>query len=244
VQIAINGISKSFDDVRVLSDVSVDLEDVHALTIVGPSGGGKTTLLRIIAGLETPDSGTVTVNGTTLTTNEDQLREYRKTVGMVFQFYNLFPHLTALANITLPLIKVHGVSEEEAKSRADELLRRFKLAEHAHKRPGQLSGGQKQRIALSRAMAINPQFLILDEPTSALDPEFTAEVLDMIRELRADDIHLVLVTHHMGFARSVCDHVVFVADGRIAEHGDPDSVFSNAKDPAVARFLDRVLRYD
>lgn len=244
MQIAINGITKSFDETRVLSDVSLELNDVHALTIVGPSGGGKTTLLRIIAGLETPDSGTVTVNGTTLSTNEEQLRDYRKTVGMVFQFYNLFPHLTAFENITLPLIKVHGVTEDEARARADTLLARFKLAEHAHKRPGQLSGGQKQRIALSRAMAISPQFLILDEPTSALDPEFTAEVLDMIRELREDDTHLVLVTHHMGFARSVSDYVVFVADGRVSEHGRPDDVFGSPKDPAVVRFFDRVLGYD
>lgn len=243
MQISVDGVSKSYDGVRVLSDVTLHLEDAHAMTIVGPSGGGKTTLLRILAGLETPDSGAVTMNNRPLVYREELLREYRKSVGMVFQFYNLFPHLTALDNITLPLQKVHGLTRQEATDRAASLLRRFRLAEHAHKRPGQLSGGQKQRIALSRAMAIGPQFLILDEPTSALDPEFTAEVLDMILELRREDTHLILVTHHMGFARSVSDYIVFVADGRIADHGAPDTVFGESGSELVRRFLDRVLKY-
>ncbi|MFW5688960.1 MAG: amino acid ABC transporter ATP-binding protein [Spirochaetota bacterium] len=243
MQILVDDVSKSYDGVQVLADVSLHLDDAHALTIVGPSGGGKTTLLRIIAGLERPDGGEVTVNGRRIVYREDQLREYRKSVGMVFQFYNLFPHLTALDNITLPLEKVHGLEPEEARARAEKLLARFRLLEHAHKRPGQLSGGQKQRIALSRAIAIAPQFLILDEPTSALDPELTAEVLDMIRELRAEDTHLILVTHHMGFARSVSDYVVFVAGGRIAEHGPPARVFDDPADEQVRRFLERILKY-
>ena len=243
MQITIDGIAKSYDGTEVLRGVSLHLEDAHALTIVGPSGGGKTTLLRILAGLEVPDRGTVVVNGTKIDYREESLRAYRKTVGMVFQFYNLFPHLTARQNITLPLEKVHGLTRSEANNRADELLRRFKLADHAHKRPGLLSGGQKQRIALSRAMAINPQFLLLDEPTSALDPEFTAEVLDMIRELRNEDIHLVLVTHHMGFARSVSDYIVFVADGMVVEHGHPGQVFDSPTSGVVRRFLDTVLKY-
>jgi polar amino acid transport system ATP-binding protein len=242
MQISIDNVSKSYDGVRVLSDVHLDVH-THAMTIVGPSGGGKTTLLGIIAGLVQPDGGTVIVNGHHVVYREELLREYRKGVGMVFQFYNLFPHLTAMQNITLPLEKVHGLSPREATGRAETLLERFKLVDHAHKRPGQLSGGQKQRIALSRAIAINPQFLILDEPTSALDPEFTAEVLDMIRELRSEDTHLILVTHHMGFARSVSDYVVFVADGRIAEQGPPARVFDNPEDEQVRRFLDRILRY-
>ena len=243
MQITVDDISKSFDGVPVLSDVTLHLQDVHALTIVGPSGGGKTTLLRILAGLETPDSGTVAMNGQQLIFREDRLREYRKSVGMVFQFYNLFPHLTALENITLPPEKAHGLTPEEATERARTLLARFKLLEHAGKRPGQLSGGQKQRIALSRAIAVGPQFLLLDEPTSALDPEFTGEVLDMILELRREDTHLILVTHHMGFARSLSDYIVFVADGRIAEQGPPAQVFDNPDSEQVQRFLDRVLRY-
>ena len=243
MQISVEGVSKSYDGATVLRDVSLDLDDVHALTIVGPSGGGKTTLLRILAGLEVPDEGRVTMNGREIVYRDDLLREYRASIGMVFQFYNLFPHLTALQNITLPLEKVHGLARDEAESRARTLLRRFRLDEHSHKRPGQLSGGQKQRIALSRAIAINPQFLLLDEPTSALDPEFTAEVLDMIRELRTEDTHLILVTHHMGFARSVSDYIAFVADGEIAEHGPPEHVFDAPTNADVSRFLNRVLKY-
>jgi polar amino acid transport system ATP-binding protein len=243
MQIAVERVSKSFDGVPVLSDVRLSLSDCHSLTVVGPSGGGKTTLLRILAGLEIPDTGTVTVNGRTLVYSEESLRSYRKSIGMVFQFYNLFPHLTALRNITLPLEKVHKYSQEEAEMRAMGLLKRFRLEDHAHKKPGQLSGGQQQRIALSRAMAIGPEFLVLDEPTSALDPEFTAEVLDMIRELRSEDTHLILVTHHMGFARSVSDYVVFVADGVIREQGPPVQVFDDPEDDQVRRFLDKILKY-
>ena len=243
MQITVDSVSKSYDDVRVLKDVSLKIDDAHAITIVGPSGGGKTTLLRVLAGLEIPESGQVTINGREIVYREEALRDYRKTIGMVFQSYNLFPHLTALENITLPLQKVHGLSALEANERATGLLQRFKLEEHGHKRPGQLSGGQKQRIALSRAMAINPEFLLLDEPTSALDPEFTGDVLDMIRELRREDTHLILVTHHMGFARSVSDYIVFVADGEIAEHGPPAEVFDAPKNDQVKRFLDQVLKY-
>lgn len=243
LDIHLHNVGKSFDGVAVLNDISVTLEGVQALVIVGPSGGGKTTLLRIIAGLETPTTGHVETNGTRLVYNERSLRLYRKRVGMVFQSYNLFPHLTALTNITLPLQKVHGMRKEEAEHRAVRLLERFKLAEHAHKRPAQLSGGQKQRIALSRAIAVGPEFLLLDEPTSALDPEFTAEVLDMIEELREEGRQLILVTHEMGFARSVSDYVFFIADGVIAEHGPPRQVFDNPRTPEVTRFLDRVLKY-
>lgn len=243
LDIHLHNIGKSFDGVSVLRDISVTLEDVQALVIVGPSGGGKTTLLRIIAGLETPTTGHVEINGTRIVYNERSLRLYRRRVGMVFQSYNLFPHLTALTNITLPLQKVHGMDKDEAEERAVRLLRRFKLAEHAHKRPAQLSGGQKQRIALSRAIAVGPEFLLLDEPTSALDPEFTAEVLDMIEELREEGRQLILVTHEMGFARSVSDYVFFIADGVIAEQGPPHRVFDKPEAPEVKRFFDRVLKY-
>jgi polar amino acid transport system ATP-binding protein len=243
MQISVRNVSKSYDGVTVLSNVVLELDDCHSLTIVGPSGGGKTTLLRILAGLEVPDSGSVTINGRQIIYQAEELRSYRKSIGMVFQSFNLFPHLTALRNITLPLEKVHGYQLDEATDRAMELLGRFRLEDHAHKKPGQLSGGQKQRIALSRAIAIGPQFLLLDEPTSALDPEFTAEVLDMIRELRSEDTHLILVTHHMGFARSVSDYVVFVADGAIREAGPPQQVFDDPHDEQVRRFFAKILKY-
>jgi polar amino acid transport system ATP-binding protein len=196
-----------------------------------------------MAGLETPTAGHVEINRTRILYQERALRRYRRRVGMVFQSYNLFPHLTALTNITLPLQKVHGLAKDEAEERAVRLLERFKLAEHAHKKPPQLSGGQKQRIALSRAIAFGPEFLLLDEPTSALDPEFTAEVLDMIEELREEGRQLILVTHEMGFARSVGDYVFFIADGRIAEQGPPQQVFDAPETPEVKRFLERVLKY-
>lgn len=243
MHIEIDGLNKSFGDHHVLKDLSLHLENTHSLVIVGPSGGGKTTLLRVIAGLEQANSGTLMVNGRRVGNEEKELRQYRKHVGMVFQAYNLFPHLTALENITLPLEKVHQVPAAAAKETAMGLLERFRLADHVHKKPAQLSGGQKQRIALSRAIAIAPEFLILDEPTSALDPEFTAEVLDMIEELREEDKHLILVTHEMGFARHVSDYVIFIDDGIVIEEGPPEQVFEAPKDPKVKKFFDRVLKY-
>ena len=243
MQIEIEGLTKRYGDHTVLDNLSVSLENTHALVIVGPSGGGKTTLLRIIAGLIAPEGGRLQINGRWVDFRENWLREYRKRVGMVFQAYNLFPHLTAMENIKLPLMKVHGKSDEEAEEIAINLLRRFQLEIHRHKRPAQLSGGQKQRIALSRAIAISPEFLLLDEPTSALDPELTAEVLDMIEELREEDKHLVLVTHHMGFARNVSDQVLFIDDGRLIESGPPEAVFDNPQNPQVRRFFDKVLKH-
>lgn len=243
MQIEIRDLNKSFGDHHVLRNISLTIENSHALVIVGPSGGGKTTLLRLIAGLEPFDSGYLNVNGHVLDTEEEHLRQYRKHVGMVFQAYNLFPHLTALENITLPLQKVHGEDPDAARDTAMRLLERFQLATHVHKKPAQLSGGQQQRIALSRAIAIAPEFLILDEPTSALDPEFTAEVLDMIEELREEDKHLILVTHEMGFARHVSDYVLFIDDGTIIEEGPPEHVFEHPQDDKVKKFFDRVLKY-
>lgn len=243
MHIEIDRINKSFGDHHVLKDVALELENTHSLVIIGPSGGGKTTLLRVIAGLEHPDDGRLHVNGREVLFDENHLREYRKHVGMVFQAYNLFPHLTALENITLPLKKVHGIDPEQAHERALTLLRRFQLEPHHHKKPSQLSGGQKQRIALSRAIAISPEFLILDEPTSALDPEFTAEVLDMIEELREEDTHLILVTHEMGFARRLSDYVLFMDDGVVIEQGPPETVFERTDNEKVKKFFDRVLKY-
>jgi len=243
MQVAIEGLTKRYGDHTVLDNISLSLDNSHALVIVGPSGGGKTTLLRIIAGLIAPEEGGLQINGRWIDFRENRLREYRKRVGMVFQAYNLFPHLTALENIKLPLMKVHGKSDEVAEEIATNLLRRFQLEIHRHKRPAQLSGGQKQRIALSRAIAVSPEFLLLDEPTSALDPELTAEVLDMIEELRQEDKHLVLVTHHMGFARSVSDHVIFIDNGRVIESGPPEEVFDRPKDPQVRCFFDKVLKH-
>ena len=181
--------------------MSLVLEETHSLVLVGPSGGGKTTLLRILAGLEIPDSGNVELNGDSIQFHEPALLRYRRTVGVVFQAFNLFPHLTALENIVLPLEKVHSHSPAQAHDIALQLLRRFQLDAHANKKPAALSGGQRQRVAIARAVAIKPRVVLFDEPTSALDPEMTAEVLEMIEQLREEGTDLILVTHEMGFAR-------------------------------------------
>jgi polar amino acid transport system ATP-binding protein len=215
----------------------------HTLALVGPSGGGKSTLLRLLAGLDRPDSGSLLVNGVALARSEEELRQYRRTIGIVFQAYNLFPHLSARDNVVLPLVEVHGFSKSDAGARADDVLQRFQLADHAHKQPGLLSGGQRQRVAIARALAIDPKFLLLDEPTSALDPEMTAEVLDVIAELRESGKPIVLVTHEMGFARRSADLVAFVADGGLRECAPAEEFFGNPSSPATRRFLEKILKY-
>ncbi len=243
MNLEICGLSKQFGSVQVFDSVDLSVQKVSSLVLVGPSGGGKTTLLRILGGLEKPDSGRVLLNGREIDYHDNTLREYRKRVGFVFQNYNLFPHLTALENITLPLIKVHGFLESEALRMATELLDRFGLAEHGGKKPNQLSGGQKQRVAISRAISIKPEVLFLDEPTSALDPEYTAEVLDVIREVELEGIDTIMVTHEMGFARIAAEQVIFVGDGGILAQDTPEKVFSGHEDPRVSRFFERVLKY-
>jgi len=243
MKLSLREISKSFGDHLVLDTVSLNLEKVHTLVLIGPSGGGKSTLLRIIAGLEFPDSGEVEINGQPVIFREENLLRHRRTVGTVFQAFNLFPHLTALQNITLPLEKVHGHSTAEAEQIARQFLARFRLENHAAKRPAELSGGQRQRVAIARAVSIKPSLLLFDEPTSALDPEMTAEVLDMIKELRDEGRDFILVTHEMGFARQIADQVAFLADGRIAEVGEVRRVFEQSASAQTRDFLARVLKY-
>src|SRR5881227_926618 len=205
MKLRLHEISKQFNGHVVLDAVSLALEKVHTLVLIGPSGGGKSTLLRIIAGLEFPDAGEVEINDERVIFQEEPLLRHRRTVGTVFQAFNLFPHLTALQNITLPLEKVHGHSPAQAIEIAHQHLQRFQLEKHAVKRPAELSGGQRQRVAIARAVSIKPRLLLFDEPTSALDPEMTAEVLDMIKEVRDEGRDFVLVTHEMGFARQIAD---------------------------------------
>ncbi len=237
-------LTKSFAAHRVLDDITCDFGELRSLALIGPSGGGKSTLLRIIAGLETPDAGTVALNGDAVAFDEEEkLRAHRRRLGVVFQAFNLFPHLTALANITLPLEKVHGHSASEAEHIAREALRRFQLADHGHKKPAQLSGGQQQRVAIARAIAIKPRLLLFDEPTSALDPEMTAEVLEVIEELKNEGRDFLLVTHAMGFARRVADRVAFLAGGRIVEHAPAAELFAAPRSAECRAFLARVLKY-
>lgn len=225
----------------VLDGLELSTGDIESLVLVGPSGGGKSTLLRILAGLDVPVAGSVAFDGKPLPRDEAGLRGYRRTVGTVFQAYNLFPHLTAMENLLLPLLHVHGLSRAAATERVRGPLERFRLAAHAHKRPAELSGGQKQRIAILRALVIQPQRLFLDEPTSALDPEMRGEVLDMIGELRGSGTQFVLVTHEMAFARRVADEVAFIADGRALAHAPTDDFFDHQADPRVKSFLHGAL---
>ncbi len=243
MKLELNALCRAFGAHKALDNLSLNVSETRALVLIGPSGGGKSTLLRILAGLETPDSGRVTLNGKTLVFEESALLQHRRKTGVVFQSFNLFPHLTTLENITLPLTAVQRKSLGEAEHIAMELLRRFQLEGHAHKKPAALSGGQRQRIAIARALAVQPQFLLLDEPTSALDPAMTAEVLDTIAMLREQGRDFVLVTHEMGFARQVSDWVAFVAEGRIVETGPTESIFNAPSSPVTREFLARILKY-
>ena len=241
MRVACRGVRKSFGGDLALAGVDFDVEFEHALVLVGPSGGGKSTLLRVLSGLEVPDGGSVFVGDRELGVEEALLREHRLRSGIVFQGFNLFPHLSALQNVLLPLEKVYKFAD--ARERAMAVLERLRLCEHAGKLPGQLSGGQRQRVAIARALAPGPEILFMDEPTSALDPEMTGEVLDVIAELRDAGQPLVLVTHEMGFARRVGDVVVLLAGGVVAECAAAGEFFGNPRSEVAKRFLEKILRY-
>jgi polar amino acid transport system ATP-binding protein len=243
MKLSLQHVVKRFGTHTVIDDVSLELDGVHCLALIGPSGGGKSTLLRIVAGLEYPTSGTVILNDKPIEYHDEALLRHRRSIGTVFQAFNLFPHMTALKNIMLPLEKVHGRTHDEARELAEGTLRRFQLLDHAQKRPAELSGGQRQRVAIARAIAIKPQVVLLDEPTSALDPEMTAEVLELIEELKREGRDLLLVTHEMGFARRLADRVALLANGRIVEIGPPEQIFGAPQSEVTKGFLSRVLKY-
>jgi len=227
----------------VLQGLSADPINCGTLALIGPSGGGKSTLLRVIAGLLKPDAGDIHLDGVALPKDEEDLREYRKGVGTVFQSYNLFLHLDALANLVLPMTLVHGVPDQEARARAMDLLERFHLTEHAHKRPRELSGGQQQRVAILRALAIRPRLVLLDEPTSALDPEMAAQVLDMVAELADEGIPVILATHQLAFAKTAADTICFLSQGQIQAQSTASEFFTHPPTEASQRFVETVLRY-
>ncbi len=244
MKLDVSGLVKNYGSQRALDGLSLALpEGTRCLALIGPSGGGKSTLLRHLGGLELPDAGTIAVNGKFLSSDETTLRRFRRRNGFLFQGYNLFPHLTARQNIVLPLIEVHGKTPAEANDLAVTNLERFGLAPHADKLPVQLSGGQQQRVALIRSMVAAPELLFLDEPTAALDPEMTVEVLELVRELILGGQDVILCTHEMGFARAVADAVAFVATGKILECAKPDGLFNTPQEPEVKRFLSRVLEF-
>jgi polar amino acid transport system ATP-binding protein len=239
--IEIQHVYKSFKHVEAVVDVSLNVWRREVLFIFGPSGGGKSTLLRCINQLEKVDRGEIIVDGVRVTDPNVDLDALRADVGMVFQLFNLFPHLTALQNITLAQEKVRKRPREEATEIALQLLRRVGLPEKAHAYPRQLSGGQKQRIAIARALAMNPKIMLFDEPTSALDPEMIKEVLDVMLDLAREGMSMVVVSHEMGFARAAADRMVFLEGGRLVEDGTPEEIFSSPREERTKEFLSHVL---
>jgi polar amino acid transport system ATP-binding protein len=239
--IRVENLSKSFGKLRVLSDITESIYEGEVVSIIGPSGGGKSTFLRCLNLLERPTSGRITFGEADLSGRKMNVNRYRQKVGMVFQQFNVFPHLTVMNNITIAPVLEKKISRAEAERRATELLDRVGLLDKKDEYPSRLSGGQKQRLAIVRALAMDPDVILFDEPTSALDPEMVGEVLDVIRALAKSGMTIVIVTHEMGFAREVSDRVLFMDDGVIREQGFPDEIFKNAKDPRTVNFLSKVL---
>lgn len=244
MKIEFENLSKQFEQGRVILKPMNFSDEVHTLAIIGPSGGGKSTLLRILGGLIAPTTGTLRVNGETVETGEAALQRYRRKLGFVFQQGGLFRHMNARTNITTPLEQVHGMCHEEACERAMELLTRFGLKDDWKKKPAELSGGQQQRVAIARAVAAKPRLLLLDEPTSALDPEYTTEVLDIINELKEEGMDFIIVTHEMGFARHACDKVAFLCEGTLMEYGESEQIFIRPETEKLRRFLGKLLQWN
>ncbi|MGN1098475.1 MAG: amino acid ABC transporter ATP-binding protein, partial [Clostridia bacterium] len=244
--LSVKHLKKSFGSLEVLKGISFDLGRGEIISVLGPSGGGKSTLLRCLTQLETIDDGVVTVDGDVLFkegkyADKSDLSRITLKIGLVFQNFNLFPHLSVMKNITTAPIKVKKLPKAEAEKTARELLEKVGLSDKADSYPYQLSGGQQQRVAIARALALEPEVLFFDEPTSALDPELTGEVLKVIRSLADRRMTMIIVTHEMGFARSVSDRVIFMENGVIVEDGDPETLFTNPKNPRTRDFLTHVL---
>ena len=237
----IKDLRKSFGDTEVLRGISTEIYQGEVIAIIGPSGCGKSTFLRSLNLLETPSAGQILFEGTDITDKSVDINQMRRKIGMVFQQFNLFPTYTVEENITLAPVKLQMMTKEEAKKRAAELLERIGLADKADTYPDMLSGGQKQRIAIARALAMNPDVMLFDEPTSALDPEMVGEVLELMKELAADGMTMVVVTHEMGFAREVANRVMFINDGVIQEENKPEEFFAHPKNQRLQEFLAKVL---
>jgi general L-amino acid transport system ATP-binding protein len=237
------GVNKWYGEFHVLKDISLEVAPQEVVVVIGPSGSGKSTFIRCINRLEEHQEGTIIVDGIELSHDVRNIAEIRRETGMVFQQFNLFPHLTALENVALAPMKVRHRSRQEAEARAMELLTRVGIPEQAKKYPGQLSGGQQQRVAIARALAMEPRIMLFDEPTSALDPEMIKEVLDVMKQLARSGMTMVVVTHEMGFAREVADRVIFMDHGRIVEQGPPEHFFSKDVEhhPRTQEFLDQIL---
>ncbi|MBO4784508.1 MAG: amino acid ABC transporter ATP-binding protein [Lachnospiraceae bacterium] len=239
--ISVDNLSKHFDDLHALNGVSIDIYKGDVIFVVGPSGSGKSTFLRCLNRLEEPTGGTILFEGIDITDKKTDINKHRQKMGMVFQQFNLFPHMTVLKNLTLGPIKLQGKSKAEAEEEAMKLLERVGLADRAKAYPNQLSGGQKQRIAIVRALCMKPDVMLFDEPTSALDPEMVGEVLEVMRELAKDNMTMVVVTHEIAFAKEIANRVIFMAEGKIEEEGPAAEFFDNPKSERLKSFLAKVL---
>jgi glutamate transport system ATP-binding protein len=241
--VEIEGLRKRFGSHAVLDGIDLAIGLGEAVVVAGPSGSGKSTLLRCINGLETVDEGEIRFDGRSVPSAGKAIHSLRAEIGMVFQAFNLFPHRTVLANITLGPIQVREIARDRAEARARELLARVGIPEKAEAFPADLSGGQQQRVAIARALAMDPKLMLFDEPTSALDPEMIREVLDVMRDLARDGMTMIVVTHEMGFAREVCDRIVFLDEGRVVEEAPPEQFFSHAKSERAREFVDRIIHH-
>ena len=241
VMIEMEGVNKWFGDFHVLKDINLLVRERERVVLCGPSGSGKSTLIRCINRLEEPEEGRIVVHGQEFGDDLQDVTAVRREVGMVFQQLNLFPHLTVLENCMLGPTKARGLSNAEARDRAMEYLNRVRIPEQAEKYPGQLSGGQQQRVAIARSLCVQPEIMLFDEPTSALDPEMIKEVLDVMMDLAQSGMTMIVVTHEMGFAKTVADEIVFMDEGRIVESAPPDRFFANPESDRTKLFLDQVL---
>jgi ABC-type polar amino acid transport system ATPase subunit len=241
--VELDAVRKSFGDNLVLDGIGLQIARGEAIVVAGPSGSGKSTMLRCINGLEPIDSGRIRFDGRAVDSSDRHVYGIRAQIGMVFQSFNLFPHMTVLENITLAPMEVKGVDRKGARERARKLLERVGIPEKAEEYPADLSGGQQQRVAIARALAVEPKLMLFDEPTSALDPEMIREVLDVMRDLARDGMTMVVVTHEMGFAREVCDRLVFIDDGRIVEEAPPDEFFSATRSERAREFVDKIIHH-
>lgn len=239
--IQVQNLGKKFGEMEVLKDISVDIYKGDVVCVIGPSGSGKSTFLRCLNRLEEPSGGHILFEGTDIVDKKNNIDKHRQKMGMVFQQFNLFPHMTILKNLTLGPVKLQGKSEKEAREQALKLLQKVGLADRADSYPNQLSGGQKQRIAIVRALCMNPDVMLFDEPTSALDPEMVGEVLTVMRELADEKMTMVVVTHEMGFAREVATRVMFMDGGYFLEENEPGEFFANPKNDRLKLFLSKVL---
>ena len=241
--VTMTNVSKSFGDFKALHDINLTVMNGEKVVVCGPSGSGKSTLVRCINGLESHENGSINVIGEEVTPRIKQNALFRSKIGMVFQQFNLFPHLTVMQNLILGPMKTLGMNKKDALKRAEALLERVQIPEQSEKKPSQLSGGQQQRVAIARALCMEPKIMLFDEPTSALDPEMISEVLDVIIDLANEGITMIVVTHEMGFAKKAADRMIFMDGGKIVEQNDPENFFNNPKTDRCKTFLDQILQH-